>query len=59
MAGHFAERHLAERQFAEQTVCRTDSLPADILSNGQFDERTFFRKDILTNGPLAESRYIF
>ena len=31
-----------------------DSLPTDILSNGQFDKRTFRRKDILPKGQRAE-----
>ena len=42
--GHFARR---------RTLCRTN-----ILSNGQFDERTFRRNDILPKRQLAENREI-
>ena len=55
---HFAERHLAERHFAEQTFCRRTLSRTDILSNGQYDERTFRRKDILPKRQLAENREI-
>ena len=63
MAGHFAERHfperhLAERHFAERTFCRRTLSRTDILSNGQYDERTFRRKDILPKRQLAENREI-
>ena len=40
---HFAERHFAERHFAERTFCRRTLCRTNILSNGQFDERTFRR----------------
>ena len=63
MAEHFAERHFAERYFAERyfaerifsrrTLCRTN-----ILSNGQFHEQTFRRKDILPKRQFAENREI-
>ena len=55
---HFAERHLAERHFAERTFCRRTLSRTDILSNGQYDERTFRRKDILPKRQLAENREI-
>ena len=55
---HFTERHFAERHFAEQTFCRTTLCRTNILSNGQFDERTFRRKDILPKRQLAENREI-
>ena len=55
---HFAERHLAERHFAERTFCRRTLSRTDILSNGQHDERTFRRKDILPKRQLAENREI-
>ena len=42
---HFAERHFAERHFAERTFCPRTLSRTDILSNGQYDERTFRRKD--------------
>ena len=63
VAGHFAERHFAERQFAERhfaerTFCRRTLCRTNIWSNGQFDERTFRRKDILTKPQLAENREI-
>ena len=45
--GHFAERHFAERHFAERTFCRRTLSRTDILSNGQYDERTFCRNDNL------------
>ena len=62
-AGHFAERHFTERHFAERhfaarTFCRTTLFRTNILSNGQFDERTFRRKDILPKRQLAENREI-
>ena len=50
---HFAERHFAERGFCRRTLCRTN-----ILSNGQFDKRTFRRKDILPKRQVAENREI-
>ena len=53
LAGHFTERHFAKRTFCRTTLCRTH-----ILSNGQFDERTFRRKDILPKRQLAENREI-
>ena len=56
--GHFAERHFAERHFAERTFCRRTLSRTDILSNGQYDERTFRRKDILPKRQLAENREI-
>ena len=56
--GHFAERHFAERHFAERTFCRRTLSRMDILSNGQYDERTFRRKDILPKRQLAENREI-
>ena len=56
--GHFAERHFAERRFAERTFCRRTLSRTDILSNGQYDERTFRRKDILPKRQLAENREI-
>ena len=52
---HFAERHFAERHFAERTFCRRTLCRTNILSNGQFDERTFRRKDILPKRQLAEN----
>ena len=55
---HFAERHFAERHFAEWTFCRRTLGRTDILSNGQYDERTFRRKDILPKRQLAENREI-
>ena len=55
---HFAERHFAERHFAERTFCRRTLSRTDILSNGQYDERTFRRKDILPKRQLAENREI-
>ena len=55
---HFAERHFAERHFAERTFCRRTLCRTNILSNGQFDERTFRRKDILPKRQLAENREI-
>ena len=57
---HFAERHFADRHFAERTFCRqTCALSrTDILSNGQYDERTFRRKDILPKRQLPENREI-
>ena len=63
MAGHFAERHFAERHFperhfAERTICRQTFCRTNILSNGQFDEQTFRRKDILPKRQLAENREI-
>ena len=58
VAGHFAERHFAERHFAERTFCRRTLSRTDILSNGQYDERTFRRKDILPKRQLAENREI-
>ncbi len=45
--GHFAERRFDERQFAERQ-----------FADGHFVERTFCRKDILTNGQLAQNRDI-
>jgi hypothetical protein len=64
VAGHFAERHFAERQFAERhfaerTVCRRTFCRTDNLTNGQFDERTFRRKDISPKGQLAENSGMF
>ena len=56
--GHFAERHFAERHFAERTFCRQTLSRTDILSNGQYDERTFRRKDILPKRQHAENREI-
>ena len=63
MAGHFAERHFAERHFAERhfterTFCRRTLCRTNILWNGQFDERTFRRKDTLPKRQLAENREI-
>ena len=58
VAGHFAERHFAERHFAERTLCRRTLCPTNILSNGQFEERTFRRKDILPKRQLVENREI-
>ena len=55
---HFAERHFAERHFAERTFCRRTLGRTDILSNGQYDERTFRRKDILPKRQLPENREI-
>ena len=55
---HFAERHFAERHFAERTFCRRTLSRTDILSKGQYDERTFRRKDILPKRQLAENREI-
>ena len=55
---HFAERHFAERHFAERTFCQRTLSRTDILSNGQYDERTFRRKDILPKRQLAENREI-
>ncbi len=45
--------------FRYPDILRKDSLPMDILSNGQFDERTFRRKDILPKGQHAENRGMF
>ena len=56
--GHFAERHFAERHFAERIFCRRTLCRTNILSNGQCDERTFRRKDILPKRQLAENREI-
>ena len=53
---HFAERHFAERHFAERTFRRRTLSRTDILSNGQYDERTFRRKDILPKRQLAENK---
>jgi hypothetical protein len=39
VAGHFAERH-----FAERTVCRTDSLPTNNLTNGECSARCLSAK---------------
>ena len=63
VAGHFperrfAERHFTERHFAERTLCRRTLCRTNILSNGQFDERTFRRKDTLPKRQLAEKREI-
>ena len=55
---HFAERHFAERHFAERTFCRRTLSRTDILSNGQYDERTFCRKDTLPKRQLPENREI-
>ena len=55
---HFAERHFAERHFAEGTFCRRTLCRTNISSNGQFDKRTFRRKDILPKRKLAENREI-
>ena len=55
---HFAERHFAERHFAERTFCRQTLSRTGILSNGQYDERTFRRKDNLPKRQLAENREI-
>ena len=55
---HFAERHFAERHFAERTFCRRTLSQTYMLSNGQYDERTFRRKDILPKRQLAENREI-
>ena len=49
----FVERHFAERTFCRRTLCRTN-----ILSNGQWDERTFRRKDILPKRQHAKNREI-
>ena len=53
-AGQFAERHFAERHFAERTFCRRTFCErtfcgrtfcrTDVLPNGHFSERTFYRK---------------
>ena len=56
--GHFAQRHFAERHFAEWIICRRTLSRTDILSNGQYDERTFRQKDILPKRQLAENRKI-
>ena len=58
VAGHFAQRHFAERHFAERTICRRTLCRTNILSNGQFDERTFRREDILPKRQLAENREV-
>ena len=55
---HFAERHFAERHFAERTFCRRTLSRTNILSNGQYDERTFRRKDVLPKRQLAENTEI-
>ena len=49
----FCRRHFAEGTFCRRTLCRTN-----ISSNGQFDKRTFRRKDILPKRQLAENREI-
>ena len=44
-----------------RTFCRKldtlakDILTKDVLSNGQYDERTFRRKDTLSKGQLSEN----
>ena len=57
--GDFAERHFAERHFAERTFCRRTLCRTNTLSNGQYDERTFRRKDVLPKRQLAENREIW
>ena len=58
-------RTFCRKTLCRKTFCRTDILSTDILfcrtnilSNGQFDERTFRRKDILPKRQLAENREI-
>ena len=51
------------KTFCRTDICRTDICRrtlsrTDILSNGQYDERTFRRKDILPKRQLAENREI-
>ena len=49
---------LGTRTFCRKKFCRTVILPMDILSNGQYDERTFRGKGILPKRQLAENREI-
>ena len=49
---------LCRKTFAERTFCRRTLSRTDILSNGQYDERTFRRKDTLPKRQLPENREI-